>query len=322
MKPQIIDKLRAELEIDCPREHARIIEFIRKSVKNLHKDGVVIGLSGGLDSSLCAYLLEAAMGKKKVLAVLLPERDSSPVNHEHAHLVANTLGLRTIDKEMTKTLQEMGVYELGIKKLENEKEVARFTKEQEAMSKIIFGGYAYPDMLSALYGAETSTKWKIFNGLVKKTTYSHFAFQGAKVKLRMVFLYFYAEQRNYAVIGTTDKSEYSIGLFIKYGDGANDIQILRHLYKSQLKQLARYMGLPSEIIDKPHSGDLYGNASHTDKLGMSYEELDALLYAMNQGYTDEQLAEIVPSKGVDGIKQLKRLSAFIKKLPLSLDLTA
>ena len=319
MNPQIIDKLRAELEIDCPREYARIIEFIRKTIKDLHKDGVVIGLSGGLDSSLCAYLLEAAMGRKKVLAVLLPERDSSPVNHEHAHLVANTLGLRTIDQDMTKTLQEIGVYELGIKKLENEKEVARFTKEQEAMSKILFGGYVYPDMLSELYGADTSTKWKFFNKLVKKTTYNHFAFQGAKVKLRMVFLYFYAEQRNYAVIGTTDKSEYSIGLYIKYGDGANDIQILQHLYKSQLKQLARYMGLPSEIIDKPHSGDLYGNASHTDKLGMSYEELDALLYAMDKGYTDEQLAEIVPRKGVDGIKQLRRVSAFIKRLPLSLD---
>lgn len=118
------------------------------------------------------------------------------------------------------------------------------------------------------------------------------------------------------------RAELSFGLYIKYGDGANDIQILRHLYKSQLKQLARYMGLPSEIIDKPHSGDQYGNASHTDKLGMSYEELDALLYAMDKGYTDEQLAEIVPRKGVDGINQLKRVSAMIKSLPLSLDTPA
>ena len=100
------------------------------------------------------------------------------------------------------------------------------------------------------------------------------------------------------------------------------MEISRHLYKSQLKQLARYLGLPSEIIDKPHSGDLYGNAPHTDKLGMSYEELDVLLYAMDKGYTDEQLAEIVPRKGVEGIKQLKRVSAFIKRLPLSLDTPA
>lgn len=319
MNQQLIDRLRTELEIDCPREHARIVEFIQQTTKELHKDGAVIGLSGGLDSSLCAYLLEAALGREKVLAVLLPERDSSPANHEHAHLVAKTLGLRTIDHDMTKTLLEMGVYEIGIKKLENEEEVARFVKEQEAMSKILFGGYAYPDMLSALYGAETSTKWKLLEKLAKKTTYKHFAFQDAKVKLRMVYLYFYAEQHNYAVIGTTDKSEYSIGLYIKYGDGANDIQILRHLYKSQLKQLARYMGLPAEIIDKPHSGDLYGNVSHTDKLGMSYEELDVLLYAMDKGYTDKQLAEIVPRRGVDSIKQLKRVSALIKRLPLSLD---
>jgi NH3-dependent NAD+ synthetase len=79
------------------------------------------------------------------------------------------------------------------------------------------------------------------------------------------------------------------------------------------------MGLPLEIINKPHSGDLYANEPHTDKLGMSYEELDMLLLAMDMGYPDEKLAEIVPKKGVDGIKQLKNVAALIKRLPLSLD---
>ena len=318
-KEQFINELKQALEIDCQKEEARIIEFIQKTIKELHKDGAVIGLSGGLDSSMCAYLLTKAIGKDKVLAVLLPERDSSAVNHEHAHLVAETLGLKTIDHDMTKTLQEMGVYDIGIKMLESEEEVARYTEKDKAKAKLFLGGYAYPDMISALYGGETSTKWKLVEKLAKKTIYDHFAFQDTKVKLRMVYLYFYAKQHNYAVIGTSDKSEYSIGLYVKYGDGANDIQILRHLYKTQLKQLARYMGLPPEIINKPHSGDLYANAPHTDKLGMSYEELDMLFLAMDKGYSDEKLVEIVPKKGVDGIKQLKKVAALIKSLPLSVD---
>jgi NAD+ synthase len=213
----------------------------------------------------------------------------------------------------------MGVYDIGIKMLENEEEVAKYTEKDKAKAKLFLGGYAYPDMISALYGGETSTKWKLMEKLAKNYIYNHFAFQDTKVKLRMVYLYFYAKQHNYAVIGTSDKSEYSIGLYIKYGDGANDIQILRHLYKTQLKQLARYMGLPPEIINKPHSGDLYANAPHTDKLGMSYEELDMVLLAMDKGYSDEKLAEIVPKKGVDGVKQLIKVAALIKRLPLSVD---
>lgn len=317
MNQQIIN----ELKIDCQKEEAGIIEFIQKTIKELHKDGAVIGLSGGLDSSLCAYLLEKAIGKDKVLAVLLPERDSSSVNHEHAHLVAQTLGLKIIEHDMTKTLQEMGVYDIGIKKLESEEEVAKYAEKDKAKAKLFFGGYAYPDMLSALYGGETSMKWKLLEKVAKRTIYDHFAFQNTKVKLRMVYLYFYANQNNYVVIGTTDKSEYAIGLYVNYGDGANDIQILRHLYKTQLKQLARHMGLPLEIINKPHSGDLYANMPHEDKLGMSYEELDMLLLAMDKGYSDEKLVEIVPKKGVDGIKQLKKVAALVKRLPLSVSIS-
>ena len=154
--------------------------------------------------------------------------------------------------------------------------------------------------------------------IMKKAINNDFTFQFTKVRLRMVYLYFYANQRNYAVIGTTDKSEYSTGIYLNYGDGANDIQILRHLYKTQIKQLARYLQLPPAIINKPHSGDLYGNLPHTASLGMSYEALDMLLHAMDKGYTDEKLSEIVPKKGVDSIKQLKKVADLVRKLPLSL----
>jgi NAD+ synthase len=121
MDQQFKDKLTKELEIDCQKEETCIITYIQRTIKELHRDGAVIGLSGGLDSSLSAYLLTKALGKENLLAVLLPERDSSSINHEHAHLIAKILGLRTIEQDMTKTLQEIGVYDIGRKKLESEK---------------------------------------------------------------------------------------------------------------------------------------------------------------------------------------------------------
>ena len=319
MNHVLIDELRKELEIDCQKEEVRIVEFIQTTVKKFHRNGAVIGLSGGLDSSVCAYLLEKALGKRKVLSILLPERDSASINHDHAQLVAKTLGLETIERNMTKVLEDIGVYEIGRKKLESEKEEAKYIKKIWTSVKLFFGGYFYHDLLSACYGEETSGKWKLYEKIMKKAINDEFAFQLTKVRLRMVYLYFYANQRNYAVIGTTDKSEFSTGIYCKYGDGANDVQILRHLYKTQIRQLARYLKLPPEIIDKPNSGDLYGNLPHSASLGMSYEELDTLLLAIDKGYPAEKLAEIAPEKGVESIKQLKRVADLVKKLPLSMD---
>src|SRR5512139_1077908 len=100
MNYRTADELQHELAIDCPKEEARILEFIRTTVKRLNKDGAVIGLSGGLDSSVCAYLLKKALGKRKVLAVLLPERDSASINHEHALMISRALELETIEHDI------------------------------------------------------------------------------------------------------------------------------------------------------------------------------------------------------------------------------
>ena len=98
-----MNHLEKALEINCQQEEQRIITFIQKTIKERHKEGAVIGLSSRLDSSVCAYLLVKTLGKKKVLSLLLPERDSSPVCHQHVHMVADNLGLKTIEVDMTNT---------------------------------------------------------------------------------------------------------------------------------------------------------------------------------------------------------------------------
>jgi len=174
--------------------------------------------------------------------------------------------------------------------------------------------------MASAYGAETSRTWKVVKKLIpKKASTGFMAFLLAKIRLRMLYLYFYAWQNEYAVIGMTDKSEYSVGIYDEHGDGANDITLLRHLYKTQIKQLAEYMGLPEEIVQKPHTGDVYGNLPHETMLGISYKQLDMLLYAIGEGYPDKQLAEIIPKEAVKNIKQCMEVAGLIRRLPLSLD---
>ena len=316
MNSLLTDELKKELSIDCNKELERIVDFVRVSVKKMQKKGVVIGLSGGLDSSVCAYLLEKALGKRRVLAVLLPERDSASINHSHAHLIAENLGLEIVECDMTQVLEDMGAYKIAKNQLKNKEEETKYIHTIQTGVNLIWGGYLYQDLFGDYYGEPTSTNWKIYKKLTEKATYRELAFQFTKVRLRMVYLYFLADQRNYAVVGTTDKSEYSTGIYCKYGDGANDMQILRHLYKTQIRQLAQYINLPVEIIKKPNTADLYGNLPHSVFLGMSYEELDALLIGMEKGYSDRQLMEIVPLKGVESVRQLKKVGEFVKELPL------
>ena len=313
-----MNDLRKELIINCRHEEQRIIDFIPKAVARLHKKGAVIGLSGGLDSSLCAYLLERALGKRKILALLLPERDSSPVHHRHARMVADNLGLKTIEIDMTRTLKDIGVYGIGPEKVENEVEYARGIRKRMEKNARGFHYHTYlSDVMGAAYGSHTSRMWSVVKRMIPKEAKAAFIF--TKVRLRMLYLSFYAWQYDYAVIGTTDKSEYAAGIYDPHGDGANDITLLRHLYKTQIRQLAEHVGLPADIISKPHTADLYGNIPHETTLGISYEQLDMLLYATSKGRPVDQLAGIAQRGDLENVKRCMESARLARSLPLSLD---
>jgi NAD+ synthase len=174
-------------------------------------------------------------------------------------MVAENLGLKTIEIDMTKTLKEIGVYDIGPEKVKNKVAYARGIKKRMERNA---HGLWYPtylsDVMGAADGSRTSRMWKVAKRMIPKEAKAAFMF--TKVRLRMLYLYFYAWQYEYAVIGTTDRSEYAAGIYDPHGDGANDITLLRHLYKTQIRQLAEHMGLPEEIIRKPHTADLYGKS--------------------------------------------------------------
>jgi NAD+ synthase len=272
-------KVWAELAIDPACEARRIESFLRKQVRRLGKRGVVVGLSGGLDSSTCAYLCVRTLGRKRVHGLVLPERDSDPGNRAHAHMVAQQLGIRCQQRDLTPLLREIGIYRLVSPGLAGNRGLletgirwlVRLTRRTCAFSWAMGVYYNYrPGWLGRLVRC-------FLPGVLG----SAFTFALTKPRLRMLILYDAAARHNSLVVGTLDRTEWTMGFYEPYGDGASDVQLLVHLYKTQIRQLARHLGVPAEIVDKPSSGDLAAGLPNEALLGLTYDQLDCALQGLH-----------------------------------------
>lgn len=203
----------------------RIVRFIRDYVNESKVGGVVLGLSGGIDSTVVASLAARALGPEKVLGVFLFEDDSKgSKDYKDAKLIASELGIETIELEISPAIESL---------------------------------------LNALRKSEAK--------------FSRLTLANLKSRTRMILLYGIANNRNLLVIGTGDKSEIELGYFTKYGDGGVDLLPIGHLYKTEVLELARELGIPSAIVDKPSSPRLWRNQKATDELPTDYPVLDKLL---------------------------------------------
>jgi NAD+ synthase len=297
------------LAFNVEKSRQDIVEFVRNEVKNFEKDGVLVGLSGGLDSSTVAYLCVEALGKDKVMGLILPERDSNPKNIDDAMNLAKSLGIPHQKIDISPIIRDLGAYDL----MSHDEASDRTAIERRAERGRIISGKKFPSTEHFSPTFVLGSSLSVNNPLI--------AFGTAKTRTRMMVLYFHATLKNYLVVGTGDRSEFSIGVYDRYGDGANDITILKQLYKTQIKQLAKHIGVPDHIVNKPSSADVFGMSLPNEELiGLSYLKLDDILCSIWSCVADDVIASKsgVQPDIVESVRKAMKDASFVASLPLSL----
>ena len=279
------------LKIDAAKVADEFAGFIRDKVRTFFKrKGAVIGLSGGIDSAVAGALCVKALGKERVHGLILPERDSNPVSREYGILAVKSLGITWEEIDLTPIFEVFGVYSrrnaIVRKYFPDLKDDYQFriTLPQDLLDR---------DRINA-YHLEV----KEGDGSLKSARLSHDDYLGMlaandiKQRTRMIQLYYSAEKRHYIVCGTTNLTEALQGFFVKYGDGGVDIEPLASLYKNQVFQLGRHLGVPKEIIDRTPSPDTYSYVVSDQELYfcIPYDMIDLILYAIEHNLPKEEAA--------------------------------
>jgi len=255
-----------------------VTKFIKSEVFDVfQKKGVVLGLSGGIDSAVTAALCAEGLGSEKILGLILPEKESDPKSQNLAIQVAEKYNIETKSIDITSILESFGVYENKEKIVKqkflnyNDKFKYRVVVPPKLENNIGMPFLEILDDENVLHKLKISSF--DFLALTAATSIKH--------RVRMTMLYYYAEKNNFAVIGTTNKSEYLQGYFVKYGDGGSDIEPLVHLYKSQIYQLGEFFQLSEKIINQDASPDVWSFTTNDEEFfyTVPYSVVDLFLYA-------------------------------------------
>lgn len=282
INPEISAVSPISLTIDPAAETERIVAAMREQLRHtLRRRGFVLGLSGGVDSSVCAALAARAVGAQNVLCIFMPENDSDPESLALGRLVAETFGLASIVEDIGPSLEAMGCYERRdafIKQIEPEFGPGWASKIVIANALANEGYNISSLVLQRPDGTTEKLRMpsSVYLGIVAATN--------MKQRTRKQIEYYHADRMNYAVIGTPNLLEYDQGFFVKNGDGAADLKPIAHLYKSQVYQLAAYLGVPEEITSRPPTTDTYQLAQTQEEFyfALPYHQMDQCLYGLNE----------------------------------------
>ena len=293
------------LGIDCEAEAEAISGSIRGALgRALHKRGLVVGISGGIDSSVTAALCVRAAGQDRVLGLQMPERHSAEETPGLSALLAEHLGIRTRLWDITPVLEAVGYYA----KYDEAVRVSVPEYGPGWRSKIVVPDVAGEKAYTLFSVVAMSPDGRVVKKRLELGAYlSIVAATNFKQRIRKMLEYYHADLYNYAVAGTPNRLEYDQGFFVKLGDGAADIKPIAHLYKTQVYQLARHLGLPAAIIDRPPTTDTYSLPQGQDEFYFSapYEIMDLCLYGKNNGLAPGEVARVsgVPPERVAAIYQ-------------------
>ncbi len=278
---QAVSSLPELLRFDHAMETNRIGGAVRDQIrKQLRKRGAVVGLSGGIDSSVCVALCARALGADNVLAVLMPEKDSESDSLRLGRMMADTIGIPYVIENIEPMLTAAGCY------ARRDEFIRRIVPEfgpgwgcKVVIANVLKGGGYNLTMLvvQSPDGQQKQLRMplEVYLGIVAATN--------MKQRTRKQIEYFHADRLNYAVIGTPNRLEYDQGFFVKNGDGAADVKPIAHLYKSQVYALADHLGVPEEIRRRPPTTDTWSLAQSQEEFYFSlpYREMDICLFGLN-----------------------------------------
>ena len=268
-----------------------ICDFIKNEISNkFQKSGAVIGLSGGLDSAVTAALCVKAIGHEKVLGLIMPEKESESESQVLAKQFADKYNIKTEIIDISSILDSFGVYE-NKEKIVKEK-FPNFNNDCKYRLVVPpkFENTVGIPYLNILDDKNKQHKLKIssfeFLALTAATSIKH--------RVRMTMLYYHGEKNNFTVMGTTNKSEYLQGYFVKYGDGGSDIEPIVNLYKSQIYQLGQFLNIPKEILTKDASPDVWSFTTNDEEFFYSvpYETVDLILYARENNLAVKEIQKL------------------------------
>jgi NAD+ synthase len=309
------------LDIDERSEVERLCGGLRQAAATvLRKRGAVIGISGGVDSAVCAALAVRALGPERVLGLILPERESSPESRVCARSLAAHLGITPLEQDIEPILEAIGCYR------SRDDAVRRVLPQYGSgwLMKIAVSG-GLEGRINHFRLVAQSPDGSTHEARLKLPEYLQIvAATSFKQRVRKTIEYFHADRLNYAVIGTPNRLEYDQGFFVKNGDGAADIKPIAHLYKSQVYAIAHHLKLPADIAAAPPTTDTYSLSQGQDEFyfALPYREMDLALWALNHGIAKEELAAALgmsPERAgrvYDDIGAKRRATRYLHRQPL------
>ncbi|GAB1393737.1 NAD(+) synthase [Rhodocyclaceae bacterium] len=277
------------LTLNATKEVARIAARLRQQLSRaLNRRGLVVAISGGVDSAVCAHLAVRAVGAGRVFGLLLPERDSQDESTRRGRQVAEQLGIDHALFDIAPALEALGCY-----RQRDEAMRATFPAYTDGWkSKLVIAGGQdghfnhFKLVVQAPDGAveDARLEHRDYLQIVAATNF--------KQRIRKNVEYFHADRLHYAVVGTPNRLEYDQGFFVKNGDGAADLKPIAHLYKTQVYQLAEHLGVSADIRTAAPSTDTYSMAQGQDEFyfALPWPQMDIALFGVNHGLPVEAIA--------------------------------